>query len=305
MKVVGIGNPVYDCIKTPCADSRNRVLSGCSTNACIALRRLGATAHLVGCVGTDFRESLEESLWSYEIEHTLYPSTYTGGFNLVYFDDDGNRTLDILGIADDIKQFPEEIVSASDYVVIGPILGETSIELMRAIHKSASGTILLDPQGMLRKLNGLSIEHYKNEMLLSALWMFGIVKANELETRLLTGINPSESEDALRAATIVLQAMGNNIAVVTMAAAGSAAYDGRQYFRVPAYPVRAIDPTGAGDTYAAGFLYGLDKYGGIKEACCFGSSVASVMVENLGPDFVLQHETVQKRFKEIMRQCDG
>ena len=54
--IVAFGNPVYDYIKTPSVTTGTRVLSGCSTNGCLALARLGHATTLVGRIGADFHE---------------------------------------------------------------------------------------------------------------------------------------------------------------------------------------------------------------------------------------------------------
>ena len=54
--ITAIGNPVYDYIKTQKIDTQNRVLSGCSTNAALALTRLGETVRLIGAIGDDYKE---------------------------------------------------------------------------------------------------------------------------------------------------------------------------------------------------------------------------------------------------------
>src|SRR5512139_883244 len=101
MHIVGIGNPVYDYIKTPLVDTQMRILSGCSTNACLAARKLGAQTTLVGCIGDDFGDAFHGALKHYDIAGCTYPSPETGGFSLIYYDTLGNRTLDVLGKAVD------------------------------------------------------------------------------------------------------------------------------------------------------------------------------------------------------------
>src|SRR3712207_2212755 len=56
LMIVAFGNPVYDFIQTPVVSTGERVLSGCSTNGCLALARLGHAAALVGRLGEDYRE---------------------------------------------------------------------------------------------------------------------------------------------------------------------------------------------------------------------------------------------------------
>ena len=67
--LVGIGNPVYDSIVTPLSKTNGRVLSGCSTNACLASKKLGlARVGLVGSVGHDYEDRFREDLTRYGIE---------------------------------------------------------------------------------------------------------------------------------------------------------------------------------------------------------------------------------------------
>lgn len=299
--VVGVGNPVFDYIKTPWVSTKSRILSGCSTNACLAARRLGAETTLIGCVGDDFRETLLNTLAREGINNCLYPSQETGGFSLTY-DVSGNRVLDVLGRADPIPDVPMEVITEADAVIIGPILGEVSRSLIVRISALAKGIVLLDPQGLLRYINNDgSIEHYRNGALESIIPLCDIVKANEVEARIITGIDPRLSEDSLRRATEALFRLGCRIAIVTLAADGSAAYDGHDFVRVPAYTTHAIDPTGAGDTYAAGFAVKYIRTGSLKEACYYGSAVASIMVENVGPDFPLTLEEAERRLQVLFR----
>ena len=84
--ITAIGNPVYDYIKTQKVQTPGRVLSGCSTNAALALSKMGEQVHLVGAVGDDFKSTFAADLKKYGISHTLTPSRQTGGFSLIYYD---------------------------------------------------------------------------------------------------------------------------------------------------------------------------------------------------------------------------
>ncbi|MBN1427878.1 MAG: bifunctional hydroxymethylpyrimidine kinase/phosphomethylpyrimidine kinase [Anaerolineae bacterium] len=301
MHIVGIGNPVYDYIKTPQIDTRTRILSGCSTNACLAARKLGARATMVGCVGDDFGGVFHDALSRYDIGSHIYHSPETGGFSLIYYDTLGNRTLDVLGQALAVPDVPSEVLSAADFVIIGPILGEVSLDLVKKIRITARGHVLLDPQGVLRRIGADGrIEHYRSPDVDAMIPLCDAVKANEIEAEIITGIHPRSSEKDLRRATERLHGLGCRIAIVTLAAEGSAGYDGHNYVRVPAYATNAVDPTGAGDTYAAGFMVGYLKYGTMEEACYYASCVASVMVENVGPDFPLTAEEADQRWRMLM-----
>ena len=131
--MVGIGNPVYDTIITPLSRTDGRVLSGCSTNACLAAKKLGlGRIGLVGAIGHDYAEKFQVDMAKYGIEASVDLSSHeTGGFHLIY-DMQGDRTLDVLGIAGKIsaKNIPEEFLQ-SRFFLVGPIMGEVDLELIK------------------------------------------------------------------------------------------------------------------------------------------------------------------------------
>ena len=126
-RILAFGNPVYDIISTPVLVRSERILSGCSTNACLAATRLGVNATLVGMVGGDYKETLEADLRERKVEFHLLPSGQTGGFSLIYYDGHGNRELTLLGVADPILEYNDGF-DGVDFILIGPILGEVNAD---------------------------------------------------------------------------------------------------------------------------------------------------------------------------------
>jgi sugar/nucleoside kinase (ribokinase family) len=298
-RILAFGNPVYDVISTPALVRKDRVLSGCSTNACLAAALLGVRATLVGTVGKDYQAALEADLRQRNIEYHLQPSSQTGGFSLLYYDNQGNRELTLLGIADPIR-FYSNGYREVDFILIGPILGEVNADLVRQIKAETDTPILTDPQGLLRNQNNGQIYHEMTRDFVDIAKMSTIVKANELETRVVTGIDPRiDPEQAVKA----LHKFGCKIAVTTIAEAGSIIYDGEKIYLIPAYKTNAIDPTGAGDTYAAGFVTKyMESPDDLTAVGCFASAVASVMVENSGPDFPLSRAEANRRQEILLKQ---
>jgi sugar/nucleoside kinase (ribokinase family) len=296
-KIVTYGNPVYDRIVTPLIQRFDRVLSGCSTNACLALNYLGEDTVLIGSVGDDFSSTLESDLTERGIGCKLYPSEQTGGFSLIY-DARGDRTLDILGVAKSIPA-DAEIIPDADFVLIGPILNEIPVELVKNIRSQSKAPILTDPQGLLRFKEGDSIIHKFSQTYQEIAKLSTIVKANELEATIITGLEPrTDPEKCVKA----LHESGCEIAIVTLAEAGSIIYDGKSVYQIPPYTTTAIDPTGAGDTYAAGFISQyLRTPEDLTRVGCFASSVASVMVENSGPVFPLSLEEANRRTEFLLK----
>jgi sugar/nucleoside kinase (ribokinase family) len=300
--ILAFGNPVYDYIKTPSITTGKRVLSGCSTNSCLALSRLGHATTLVGRIGAEFHERFVADTQQYGIAAVMQPCDQTGGFGLIY-DERGDRTLDVLGVAAPIEQIPA-IISLAEAIVVGPILQETSPELIERIHALSDAPLFLDPQGMLRRVGPHGrIDHFCPPEFVRVAPLFRVIKANEMETEVITGINPrANSSRALRA----LKALGCDIAIVTLAEAGSLIDDGEWQWAIPAYATNARDPTGAGDTYMAGFIHAyLQNPTDLYAAGCYGAATASIWIEHTGPDVPVTCNEVERRMATLLALSGG
>jgi sugar/nucleoside kinase (ribokinase family) len=298
--ITAIGNPVYDYIKTLKIETNGRVLSGCSTNAALALAKLNEKVRLIGSIGDDYRAHFTEKLSDLGIESVIIDSEKSGGFSLIYYDEFGNRTLDLLGRARDIGPIDPKHYGDSQAILIGPILGEVSFENIVDIRANFDGFFFCDPQGLLRNAdeNG-RIYHEKVSGIESVLGKFSVVKPNELEGKVLTGIDCRQNP--YRAAEII-KSWGPEIVIVTLAELGSVIYDGTRFIDVPPYKTELIDSTGAGDTYMAGFTYEYLRTGDLRKAGCFASCVSSIMIEQVGPDFTLTESEVRRRQTTLLKQ---
>lgn len=290
--IVTFGNPVYDYIKTPVVTTGERVLSGCSTNGCLALARLGHETALVGCVGSDYYDRFISDARRYGIIPYVQLCSQTGGFGLIY-DAKGDRTLDVLGVAAPIEHVPA-ICSDAQAIIVGPILQETPGRLIEQIRAASHAPLFLDPQGLLRRIGADSrIEHFCPPELAQVAPLCHVIKANELETQVITGIDPRL--DGLRAVQR-LKALGCTIAIVTLAEAGSLIDDGQRQYLIPAYTADVCDPTGAGDTYMAGFIQAyLRDPEDLYHAGCVGAATASIWIEHTGPDAPVTLDEVEQR----------
>ncbi len=101
-----------------------------------------------------------------------------------------------------------------------------------------------------------------------------IVFANETEAKAFTKMEPREALDEL--------ARHCEIAVVKVGKDGSMLKSGDEYHYIPAWPAATIDATGAGDTYAAGFLYAHSLGMPLKVCGEIGSIIAAKVVEVIG-----------------------
>ncbi|HXF49835.1 MAG TPA: PfkB family carbohydrate kinase [Verrucomicrobiae bacterium] len=289
--ITAVGNPVYDLIVTPRISTDGRVLSGCSTNFALVLAKLGIPVTLIGSAGPDFAEKFEADLKRFGIQYQLLPSKQTGGFSLRYYGDHGERELTLLGEADPIKSFDKAHLKA-DWIMLGPILQEIDEKLFDWIKNNSSAKIFLDPQGLLRGVREGKIYHESTPQVKKIISQVDVVKPNELETKVLTGIDPrldpyTPAEE--------IKSWGPKIVIITLAELGSVIYDGKDFYEIPAFETEAVDATGAGDTYAGGFVSAITKGYDLERAGLFASSVASIMVENTGPDFELDWEEALRR----------
>lgn len=300
--ILTLGNPVYDYIETRKIKTDGRILSGCSTNAALALSRLNREVALIGAIGSDFAESFLADMQKYGIIATALPSEESGGFSLIYYDDFGNRHLDLLGRAASIEAVEDSRLAQSEAVLIGPILREISFDLLKDIRRRYDGLFFCDPQGLLRGAGEDGrIYHEKPEGIEEVLGLFDIVKPNELEGQVLTGIDCRH--DPFEAARII-KSWGPKIVIVTLAELGSIIYDGDKFYEIPPYEIDLLDSTGAGDTYMAGFVHAYLNGESLRNCGCFASCVSSIMIEQLGPAFKLAEKMVRERQKTLLEKID-
>lgn len=291
--IAALGNPVYDTITTPLIASKGRVLSGCSTNACIVCAQLKVKALLVGCVGEDFKGQTDRILSYFGAQPILYPSKETGGFSLLY-DSQGNRELEVLGMADPITTLPDEVFSA-EMILLGPILQEIDSSLL-SILAERDKPLFCDPQGFLREVQHGKVTHVFPPFLKEALPTFAILKPNEPEAFVMTGKHAGEQP---REVAETLFSYGSRTCIVTLAEKGSLIYNGSELLEIPAYTTDARDPTGAGDTYAAGFMVEYLRSGNLYEAGMFASATASLWVEGIGPYIRITEGKVKERVEAL------
>jgi sugar/nucleoside kinase (ribokinase family) len=295
--LVCIGNPVYDEIITPYIRTEGRVLSGCSTNACLAARKLGLSrVGFIGCIGRDREAQFREQMSRYGVDiHGTKVVSSTGGFKLIY-DDRGNRTLDVLGVSEEI--YPEDIseeLLESEVVLLGPILGEVSVETIRYIREHSKAEIFLDPQGLIREIgpNGRIKEISDPNKTRTVCGLVDIIKPNEHEAMLM-----ADHENPYTVARMLVE-WGAKISIVTLAENGSIINREHGMIRILAYETLAKDPTGAGDTYAGAFVTKYLKGSNLYHCGLFASASASIKVENTGPDFILNLDEVNRRMKVL------
>jgi sugar/nucleoside kinase (ribokinase family) len=137
------------------------------------------------------------------------------------------------------------------------------------------------------------------ESLLQTIRGVDVVIINDAEARQLTGI-----PNVIKAAKTILT-WGPQALIIKRGEYGAALFTNESYFAIPAYPLESVfDPTGAGDSFAGGFMGYLSSQekidnGAMRRAMIFGSVMASFNVEEFGTARVdrLTADEINERFR--------
>ena len=247
---------------------------GSAANTIRSLASLGAECGYLGKIGNDefgvvFKREFEKK----EIKTYLAISNKKTGKVIGLVSQDSERTMaTFLGAAADLV--PEDFVPSifknysclymEGYLVQNHELIKTGLEKAKAAGQItaidlASYNVVEDNLGFLKGL-------IKNNV--------DIVFANEEEAKALTGMNPDEALDEISKIC--------KLAIVKLGEKGSIIKTGNRKYKVDSIKADAVDTTGAGDSYAAGFLYGLIQGYDLEKCGRVASLISGKVVEVIG-----------------------
>lgn len=234
---------------------------GGAANIAVAVAKLGGKSQLISPVGTDFSSSgyeklLKEAGVDLSRLYTIEDRKISKAF--IFTDREDNQTTYFYwGASSKFKELEPE---PADFVHLA-----TADCIYNAKIAQISGFVSFDP--------GQDLVTYSKENLEIILAHTDILFANRHEIRRvseMTGMSFSE----LRAMIDVI--------VVTYDAEGSRIYRGSEEWAIPVVSVKALDPTGAGDAYRAGFLLAYTRGYSVPTCGKIGSTVASFAVQTRG-----------------------
>lgn len=197
-------------------------------------------------------------------------------FENIYSEDQNERSQRVLATA---EPFTLEAVEGIDarYFHIGALLADDfSAELVKQL--SERGKISIDCQGYLREVRGTKVYPIDWSNKLQILQYVDVLKANEMEMKVLTG-----TTDVYKAAKL-LSMWGVKEVLLTLGSMGSVIYDGSNFTMIPAYKAsEVIDATGCGDTYMAGYLSQRSQGASMEDSAKFAAAMATIKIESFGP----------------------
>jgi len=268
-----IGHITLDRIVT--STSEKHMAGGTSFYFSNALRRLELNYGLVTALA-DTELSFVDDLMANGITVNVFPSAKTVYFENIYSANLDHRTQRVLQEADPFTV--EQLTGIESQIFhLGPLLAnDISVELIKSL--SARSKVSLDVQGYLREVRDQRVCAVSWAEKKEALQYVHIVKADETELEILTGVT------GITAGTKILAEWGVKEVVVTRASLGSIIYADDVFYDIPAYrPSVETDATGCGDTYMAGYLFKRVKGAGVQESGEFGAAMASLKIETSGP----------------------
>ncbi len=296
MSLLVVGSVAFDAVETPFGKCE-KMLGGSASHFSISASYF-TDVSIVGVVGGDFGDDDAIVFATHSVDTTDLEKIPDGKtfrwFGRYDYDLNVAHTLDTqLNVFADFKPKLSERSKQSRLVFLGNI----QPDLQREVREQVPNAKLVALDTM-----NLWIENTR-ESLLRTIKGVDVVIINDAEARQLT-----EIPNLIKAARTILS-WGPKALIVKRGEYGAALFTADSFFAIPAYPLESVfDPTGAGDTFAGGFMGYLASQEKLDEAAMrramiFGSVMASFNVEEFGTARVrrLTHAEINERFSAFKR----
>jgi sugar/nucleoside kinase (ribokinase family) len=297
LSLLVVGSVALDSVETP-FDKVDDALGGSATFISLAASYFSAPVDLVGVVGDDFPKPYIEMLEQHNVDLEGLQiiegeKTFRWGGKYHYDLNVRDTLFTELNAFQNFNPILPERYKKSRYICLGNI---DPILQMRVLEQVA------DPQFVVCDTMNLWINLMKQD-LLKLLKRVHVFILNDSEARMLT-----EEPNLIKAAKLIRQ-MGPEILIIKKGEHGAMLFTQDTIFSAPAYPMEMIfDPTGAGDSFAGGFIGYLHQTRdldpeNIKRAVIYGSTMASFCVEKFSTKGLedLSYLQIQDRFREFRK----
>ena len=295
MSILAVGSVAFDTLKTPFGEV-DKILGGALSHFSLAASFFTSVG-MVAVVGEDFTDKEREVFKGRSIDlaglQTAPGKTFRWGGE--YSDDLSERTtlFTELNVFENFKPTIPEDYRTSDLVFLGNIHPTLQVDVVGQVKS---------PKLIAADTMNYWIERTPDE-LRQMLERVDVLLINDSETRQLSG------EYNLVRAAEKIHAMGPKTLVVKRGEHGVLLFNESHRFAAPAYPLETVfDPTGAGDTFAGGFLGYLASQesltdDALRQAIIFGSALGSFCVEDFGTRRLesISRADVDDRYREFKK----
>ncbi|MES2828312.1 MAG: PfkB family carbohydrate kinase [Bacteroidota bacterium] len=297
MSLIIIGTVAFDAIETPFGKT-DKIVGGAATYASLAASYFYDKVKIVAVIGDDFGKANIDQFGAHGIDTEglqIKEGEKSFFWSGKYHNDMNSRDTLIteLNVLENFDPIIPESYQDCEYLMLGnltPIVQQTVIKRL----KNRPKLIVLDTMNFWMDIMMAD--------LLETIKMVDVLTINDAEARQLSG------EYSLVKAAKKILAMGPKYLIIKKGEHGALLFHGDQIFSAPALPLAEVfDPTGAGDTFAGGFIGYLAKVGTVnfanmKNAIIYGSALASFCVEKFGTEKILnlKEEEVTARVQEFV-----
>ena len=297
MSVTVVGSIAFDAVTTPLG-SRERMLGGSAVHFSVAASYFD-TVHVVGPVGDDFGEEEYAVLRGRDVDTSAIERVpgktffWAGEYG---WDLNDRTTLDTqLGVFAEFQPKLSDAARSADVVFLGNI----QPELQREVRDQCADARFVALDSM-----NYWIEHAR-ESLIESIRVVDCLMLNDAELRELT-----REPNFVRAAAQVRE-WGPRVVLAKQGQYGALMVSDEGFFALPAYPLETVvDPTGAGDCFAGGFMGYIAAHPAgeldhelLSQAMAYGTAMASFNVEEFGVERVIRltGEEIAERVGDLRR----
>ncbi|AVR44706.1 sugar kinase [Christiangramia fulva] len=296
-KLLIVGTVAFDAIETPFGKT-DKILGGAATYIGLSAANFNIDSAVVSIVGEDFPDSYLELLKKNNINIDgveIVKGGKTFFWSGRYHNDLNTRdTLETqLNVLSDFQPLVPKDYKNAEYVMLGNLHPLVQLSVLDQIE---------DPKLVVLDTMNFWMDNTLED-LKKVIERVDVITINDEEARQLSG------EHSLVKAARKIEEMGPKYVVIKKGEHGALLFRGDQIFFAPALPLEEVfDPTGAGDTFAGGFIgylaYTNDvTFENMKSAIIYGSNLASFCVEKFGTERMqkLDRKQVNERLAEFRK----
>jgi sugar/nucleoside kinase (ribokinase family) len=279
MSLITVGTMAFDAIETPFAKV-DKIVGGSATYVAYAASNFLKPVQQVSIVGYDFPEAEMNELRSRGVELDgveIVPDKKSFFWSGKYHTDMNSRDTLItdLNVLGDFNPIIPDSYQGAEFLMLG--------NLMPKLQMSVINQLKVRPKLIVMDTMNFWMDTAMDD-LKQVLTKVDVLLVNDGEARQLSG-----EYSLVKAANKILQ-MGLRFLIIKKGEHGALLFHDNHVFFAPALPLEEVfDPTGAGDTFAGGFIGHLAKtkdisFENMKTAIIVGSAMASFCVEKFGPE---------------------
>ncbi|MEZ7929421.1 MAG: PfkB family carbohydrate kinase, partial [Flavobacteriales bacterium] len=277
MSILVVGTVAFDAIETPFGKT-DKIVGGAATYICLSSSFFAKNLNLVSVVGEDFPSDAIQMLKNKSVDIDglqIKKGEKTFFWSGKYHNDMNTRdTLDTqLNVLENFDPIVPEKYQESEFLMLG--------NLMPSVQKQVLSQMKKRPKLVVLDTMNFWMDLFMDD-LKEALKEVDVLTINDEEARQLSG-----EYSLVKAAKLIL-AMGPKYLIIKKGEHGALLFNNEEVFFAPALPLEEVfDPTGAGDSFAGGFIGYLAKtndisFENMKRAVINGSAMASFCVEKFG-----------------------